>query len=277
MRMAVIIPAYGLHQITQAAVSDVAREDTAGRHDIDCIVVDNQGGYEPLGREEVLRPGHNLGWLDGTNLGWNKALETGYDAYVLMNNDVRLSPGFFAGLSRAQRLTGAGMVAPAYDSWLAHQRLPLDGPIDEYKPRRVHWRANWVDGTCLFLPAETVAKVGTFDPAFNPHGWGCEVDYSFRVWDAGLHVVITALAFLHHESEATAKQVHGNVVTYQDEALMTAGQVLRTKYELNELSRRDGLDWAIRNTYAPSERRRLLDTVTLETRGRLGLRIPARI
>ena len=274
MRMAVIIPAYGLHHLTHAAVADVVREDANDRHTIDCVIVDNQGGYEPVGREEVIRPGRNLGWLDGTNVGWEKARERGYDAYVLMNNDVRLSRRFFSGLARAQRLTRAGLVAPVYDSWLAHQARPLDGPVDRYKPRRAHWRARWVDGTCLFLPTATVEKVGMLDPAFNPIGWGGEADYSFRVWNAGLPVVVTELAFLHHDSETTAAQVHGGH-DYHEGALETARKVLRTKYTPQEMRSRLAIDMSLRNTYPPSVRRRLFDTVMLETRARLHLRVPA--
>jgi GT2 family glycosyltransferase len=270
MRIAVIIPAYGHHHITHAAVGDLAREDADGPDSIDCIVVDNQGGYEPTWREQVLRPGRNLGWLDGTNLGWQTALETGYDVYVPMNNDVRLSRGFFTALAKAQRLTGAGLVGPGYDSLCVHQQVEVEVPAEDYRSRRLHWRAPFADGTCLFVPASTVDRVGLLDPRFNPFGWGAEIDYSFRVQDAGMLVVVTALAFLHHHSETTAREMHGGE-GYREDAFLAMAAGMREKYGggASGWGPRSSIDEHTLKTAAIPQRQRVLDTIRLEARARL--------
>jgi GT2 family glycosyltransferase len=272
MRIAVIIPAYGREDLTHTAVADIRREDESGPEAVGCIVVDNQGGYTPVGDEDVLSPGENLGWLRGTNLGWRHALESGYDAYVLLNNDVRLSRGFFTGLRRAQELTGAGLVAPAYDSYLAHQKLPLTGDVQSWRPRRRHWRASFVDGTCLYVTADTAAAVGLLDEDFSEHGWGAEVDYSFRVWDSGRLVVVTALSYLHHGSQTTAMELHGS--GYQLDAFAVLRDGLRDRYGSgpNGWSKRSGIREDTINTEPISGTRRAIDTARLELRAKFRAR-----
>src|SRR5215475_5890146 len=58
------------------------------------------------GDEYVLRQDRNLHWAGGINAGLLVAQEQGHPCYVLLNNDVRLSRGFLAGLLEAWEQTG---------------------------------------------------------------------------------------------------------------------------------------------------------------------------
>lgn len=267
--MVVIIPAYGLEEITATVVGDIAREADNGKEEIDCLIVDNAGGYTARWRETVISPGTNLGWLRGTNTGIEHVRDKGYDAYVLLNNDVRLSPGFFAGLVRAQKLTGAGLLGPAYDSLIGHQRVPYDGTAAEYKPKRRHWKASMIDGTCMYVPATTLDRVGLLDDRFLPHGWGAEIDYSFRVWDAGMTVVITALSFLNHQQGSTVFSMFEK--DYQDEAWRIMREGLAEKYGTGSKGwgPRAGIDAETYTTPELSNRDRYLATLKAELGGRL--------
>lgn len=93
-KIAVIIPVYGNHHLTRQLLSDVAREEEL----VKTYIIDNKGDYTRYTDEVVISPGHNLGWLKGTNLGIIQAQKEAPFAYVLLNNDTRLSRGFFAGL-----------------------------------------------------------------------------------------------------------------------------------------------------------------------------------
>jgi GT2 family glycosyltransferase len=272
MPLVVIIPAYGREELTTTVIGDIAREDARGREHIDCVVVDNQGGYTECWRESVIRPGRNLGWLGGTNAGLEAAHGQGYDAYVLLNNDVRLSHGFFSGLVRAQKLTRAGLVAPTYDASMGHQRLPYTGPAEEFKPRRRHWRSPMIDGSCMYVPAATRERIGLLDERFMPHGWGAEIDYSYRVWDAKMPVVVTALAYMNHQQGSTAESLHGK--DYYAEAWETASRVLSEKYGRGSKGwgPRSGINPETETTDPLTDRQRLVATIKAELKPRVDRR-----
>jgi GT2 family glycosyltransferase len=269
MRLVVIIPCFGREELTATVLGDIWREADNGSDDIDVLVVDNKGGYESRGREQVYCSGQDLGWLGGTNAGLERTHGKGYDAYVLLNNDVRLSRGFFQGLIRAQKLTKAGLLTPAYDATLGHMRLPYQGPAEQYKPRRRHWKAPMIDGTCMYLPAPVRDKIGLLDERFLPYGWGAEIDYSFRVWDAGLPVVVTALAYMNHQQGSTYESLYGK--SYHQEASETGRRVLREKYGSGSRGwgPRSGINTETETTDPLTERERLIKTIKAEASARL--------
>jgi GT2 family glycosyltransferase len=66
----VTVPVYGQHDYTHALVEDLERKDA------DYLIVDNRGDYPKLGGEQVIRPGENLGWAGGSDLGFRIAFLT---------------------------------------------------------------------------------------------------------------------------------------------------------------------------------------------------------
>jgi len=198
--IAVVIPAYGRHDLTHAVLEDVAREPW-----VETVVVDNRGDYVPVGDERVLRPGRNLGWAGGCNLALEELRDEAHEAYVLLNNDTRLSPGFFAGLRQASEQTGAALLGPAYDGVWPYQHVDHDGPAASYRARPDARTVPFLDGTCLFVPRRTVEEVGLLDAdTFRRHGWGVDFDYALRVRRSGGELWVTELAFLHHDGNGTA-------------------------------------------------------------------------
>ena len=195
-----VVPVYAQHHLTAALLDDVAREA------IDVSIVDNEGGYEPFGSETVLRPGTNLGWAGGCNYGMARAFEEGCELCVLLNNDTRLSRGFFAGLNQAWIDSRAGLVAPVFnDVWPQHY-VAHQGSAEEYVPAVATRAVGFVDGTCMAVPRSTYRAVGALDAdRFGHFGWGAEMDYSLRVRGAGLAVVVTERSFLTHVRQATGR------------------------------------------------------------------------
>lgn len=226
-RLVVVVPVLGHHERTHGLLGDLQREAELA----DVVVVDNGGDYPPLADETVLRPGHNLGWAGGTNHGTVHGRRPHHVGAVWVNNDTRLSNGFLAGLLRAWRATGAGLVGPVYDCHWVHQRARRLVPVDRYRPRRVHRAAPFIDGTCMFVPASTLDHIGLLDcDTFSPLGWGAEIDYSLRVRAAGLAVAITGLAYLHHEQAVTAKTMFGGYEGYLEQAYPVMIDGLRRKW-----------------------------------------------
>jgi GT2 family glycosyltransferase len=200
-RVLVVVPVLGHHEMTHELLGDLRREADVA----DVVVVDNGGDYPIAADEAVLRPGENLGWAAGTNAGTTAHRRPEHAGAVWLNNDTRLAPGHLAGLLTAWRDTAAGVVGPFYDCYWPHQRVP-DVALARYRPQRRHFRVPFVDGTCMFVAAATLDRIGLLDAeTFGPVGWGAEIDYSLRARAAGLPVVVTRLAYLHHERSTTGK------------------------------------------------------------------------
>ena len=207
-RTAVAIPVLGRPELTRALLDDVATEPW-----VDPVVVDNGGDHVPLHGERVLSPDRNLGWAGACDLALTDLMGRGYEAVVLLNNDTRLSPGFFAALWRAHRRTGAGLVGPVYDGTWPHQQPDATSGATcqtgeaaaSYRGRRHDRDVAFLDGTCLFVPRPTWEQIGGLDAgSFPAHGWGVDLDYAVRERAAGGRVVVTEEAFVHHVGGATA-------------------------------------------------------------------------
>jgi GT2 family glycosyltransferase len=226
----VVIPVFGQPQLTAALLEDVERE----RDLVDTFIVDNGNDYDATHDvARVIRPAANLGWAGGCNAGLEAVFAAGHELCVFLNNDTRLSPGFFRGMLDAQERTSAGLVAPVFnDVWPQHS-VAHTGPAGEYRPRGVHRAVEFVDGTCMAVPRRTYLRVGVLDAAqFGRFGWGAELDYSVRVRSAGMTVCVTELSFLTHIRQATARIMCDDYGTLAG-AEMDAG--MREKW---------GADWA---------------------------------
>jgi GT2 family glycosyltransferase len=234
--------------MTHQLLGDLAREAALS----EVIVVDNGGDYPAYADELVLRPGTNLGWAGGTNLGTTQR-RSHHRAVVWLNNDTRLSQGFLTGLLRAHDDTGAGIVAPTYDCFWRHQQPRRAVPVDRFRPRRRHYRAAFVDGTCMSVAAGTIDAIGVLDEeTFAPIGWGADLDYCFRAAEAGIVSAITRLAYLHHEKSVTGKTVYDGIEGYATEGhpVLVAG--LESKWGSGWRSR-GGIDPATAQT-SPTKR-----------------------
>lgn len=211
MRIAVVVPVYGQHHLTDAVLGDLLGQEPAPGVELWVYVVDNRGDWDrghPI-RAHTILPGENLGWTRGTNLGLRvAAAERAFDAFCCLNNDVRLDPRFVDGLAGALRARpDAGLVAPLYDDVWAHQKGPYQGPAAGYvRPDPPTEReVGFVDGTCLLLPRATYEQVGPFDEHhFGRHGWGADIDYACRVRATGAPVLVTDRAYLNHAHQGTA-------------------------------------------------------------------------
>jgi GT2 family glycosyltransferase len=209
IEIVVVICSYGRNELTFQAVRDLGDPAIACR----VLVVDNQGTVNLPSSEnvEVIRPGSNLGWARGSNLGIRTALShKTVSAVVLLNNDVRLSRGFVDGLYEAWELTRASVVAPVYDHNWPQQRVEHHGIARDYDPTPVDRMVPFVDGTCMLIPRTTIHSVGLLDEVYWPKwGWGCDKDFCLRARAAGGQVVVTERAYLSHSARGTAALMPG--------------------------------------------------------------------
>lgn len=211
-RTLAVIPIYGQHHLTAALIQDCSREP------VGIVVVDNSGDYQPSGAETVLRPGTNLGWLRGNNLAIERELpHRRWDRFVLLNNDLRLSKDFFAGLVWTEASSGASVVAASYDGWWKVQRPDelANGVFlaaTSFSPRPTYVPYGACDGTCVSVHRRVFEEVGLLDgESFGRFGWAAHTDLCFRARDAGLTTAISRAAFANHldGGRHTARVVFG--------------------------------------------------------------------
>ncbi len=212
--------------MTAHVVADLRRETDL----VDVFVVDNGANYADDDFARVIRPGENLGWLGGCNRGLRAAVDAGpYRAFVLLNNDVRLSTGFVGGLVACADTPGAGLVGPRYDGAWWHQHARHRGEASTWRARRSNRRVKFVDGTCMYIAAAALERVGVLDNEnFGQTGWGADLDFAIRVRQAGFDVVVAGASYLQHLEAVSARTVFGDDYGERGRRELSAG--LRAKY-----------------------------------------------
>jgi GT2 family glycosyltransferase len=207
MNLAVIICVYK-HEFIDELLAEIPTS-------VDLWVVDNSGDWEGQA-DYIIRPPKNLRWTRGTNRGIEAAYNASiadrnaYDAFVLMNDDVRLSPGFFDGLRAASDAAGEALVAPLYDDVYDHQKGPYRGPAANYQVPLTPGleRVPFVDFTCVLIPASVINSIGMLDEInFGEYGWGADYDYCLRAKALNIPIYTSHLSYLNHMHQGTAKTI----------------------------------------------------------------------
>jgi GT2 family glycosyltransferase len=213
MKLAVILLSCNQLHLTNAVVADIAREADDG---VDLYVVDNGGGYQRQWREMIIKPNENMRWVRGVNMAIRMARSINeYDAVICLNDDIRLSPGFFDAMREELSVPEIGLVAPSYDDVYLFQRNPYQGPADKYPGGSRVRQVDFVDGTAFGMRTDVIDEVGLLDEEhFGKYGWGSDIDYSYRMrtnhtverWKP-YYVVVTHKAFINHFHQGSAKHV----------------------------------------------------------------------
>lgn len=227
----VVIPCYGKVEMTQACVRDCLREG------VQAIVVDAGRDYEPVGREKIRIASSNYGWANACWEGLSYEAEMGQlDRIVLLNNDTRLSPNFFAGLIVAEMVTGAKIVHASmnvgHETHRTHDRYR--GPAAQYKPVPVHKHAGYVDGTAVSIHHDVLKECGFLDTTVSPkYGWNLLIDLCIRAKQKGHKVAITEAAYVEHLNMQTAIEVFGSIEDYVGPAMNEAHEGMERKWGQN--------------------------------------------
>lgn len=202
----VTIPAFGSNALTHAVLPDVLAESDL----VDLLIIDNGGHYEKIADEWVIRPGGNIGWAAASNMGFRLAFSRGYEWAATLNNDTRLSPGFFGGLLDRRLPEDAGIVGPVYNGWWGAQSTDFAGTAAEYTPVDYYRSVASVDGTVLMISAKAWETVGGLDErTFGRFAWGSDIDLSIRARRAGFGVYVTEGSFVHHFDKVSANEAFG--------------------------------------------------------------------
>lgn len=150
-----------------------------------------------------------------------------------MNDDVSLSNPFFKGmLTTFANCEDAAVVVPRYNGYFNQQARAGVNRRGWY-PEEHEQAVPFVDGTCMLLSLQTIQTIGFLDPSFQHPGWGADVDYSYRVTQAGKKLYVSHRAMLwhaHRDGGTSALQIYGGKANWQARGRFQAKSDLEAKY-----------------------------------------------
>jgi len=185
----------------------------------DLIVVDNASTDSSVEQIEgwggrlhmLLRNTQNLGFGVAMNQGVQAALDAGYGAVIIINNDVLFGPDFLTQLINSPARDGVCVVAPVIRYagrtdryWYAGGRFTwmrgaFQAQMDEHLPPggQHEWRTTFAPGCCLLIERATLEWIGLFDEQFFVY-WE-DVDWAYRCLKAGQPITVVREPTLEHK------------------------------------------------------------------------------
>lgn len=186
----------------------------------DVVVIDNGSSQDP--REELaarfpsiecIRASQNTGFTGGQNQGMQLAIERGYEAVLLLNNDCEISGDAINELLGALRSdTAIAAVSPliycsdnrskpqivaAWFDWAKHQSVRPSAP-DAARPDSM---PSVVPGTALMFSCMALKKIGLLDNRY--FAYYEDNDISARIAKSGMTAIYCRTVSVWHRSRPT--------------------------------------------------------------------------
>lgn len=222
---AVILINYNNYQVTLDCIRSILNSTYA----CDIIVVDNsenEDDYKKLKALDdqiiVLRPGSNVGFAAGNNLGLRTAIKHGYDYFVILNNDTVIDSSMIDELKKYcdDKTICLPVMYYYYDKekiWYA------GGKINKYKGSVQHinaiisnrpYRTEYVTGCCFMISRNALIRTGFFDEQYFMY---CEDwDFSMKLIANNYSALIVPQARLWHKVGESSKKISGSVIYYNN-------------------------------------------------------------
>jgi GT2 family glycosyltransferase len=222
LRLGIVVVSFESPEVTRRCLESLAADPSAvGRR---TVVVDNSRRREAAVSLDLLPAGtllvpcpDNPGFGAGANRGVERLRrEVDLSAYVVLNHDVEVFPGFLDAAAAALAVAGTGAAAgpihldrPAGPLWYAGGDFrPLTGTVrqsraaaDAARPREV----GFLPGTALAVAAAAWEEVGGFDPRiFLYHE---DLDLCLRLRRAGWRLRFSpGMEAVHHMGTSTGSR-----------------------------------------------------------------------
>lgn len=221
----VIILNYNSLEDTTCCVESV-RQSTYGNYRI--LVIDNaspDGSGEQLARllpaREFLALSANTGYAGGNNIGMSLALEADASYILILNPDIRLTTDAISEyVNVMEHNPDIGILSPlqlqqfggAVDEKFEHSILKphgYDSLIHDVSQNGL-LNVSRVLGAVMMLRAETLRRVGGFDPLF--FAYGEEEDFCRRTLIKGFRIAVTLAAPVAHLRTKEKHAVSGSIL-----------------------------------------------------------------
>ena len=179
---------------------------------VDVLVLDNLSQDDTLARlhtdfpeVKVIANDANLGFGRANNIGIQHAIQNGYDAVLLLNQDAWIQPDTISKLVDAcTRNPQYGILSPVH---LTGSGQGIEHGFAEYigchelrnLPQEPLREVSFIDAAIWFLPIKTLKEVGLFAPIF--YHYGEDKDLTNRMTHYGWKTGYLPQAFGHHARE----------------------------------------------------------------------------
>lgn len=208
--IAVLLTCHNRKTRTIACLSSLSQASIPSEYLLDVFLTDD-GSTDGTGaavkelfpQVQVIRGDGNLFWAGGMRLAWKTAMkEKSYDAFLLINDDVELSPGFFINLLEAEAYslaeTGKAGIYTGATIDENSGRVTYGGArvkdnkivvrIQMLTPQKQPQRCEITNANVLWISKEVVDKLGIFDTRFT-HGIA-DYDYSLQAHKMKIPVLL---------------------------------------------------------------------------------------
>lgn len=236
MNTAIVILNYNGQEILPECLESLRRL----KADYHTIVVDNASTDRSTEVVEtkfsevtLVKNATNLGFAEGNNVGIRLALDQGFEAVMLLNNDTKVDPGLVGQLLAANTPLASPKIYfyPGFEFHHARYKDTDRGKVIWYAGGSIDWDNVWgvhrgvdeVDrgqydladelefatGCCLLIRREVFDQIGLFDPRYFLYYE--DLDFCVRARRAGLTIRYTPSAILWHknaQSSASGGSLH---------------------------------------------------------------------
>lgn len=217
-RVSVIILTYNNVRLSQISIDSVLNRSKYANLEI--VIVDNNSEqktvkmlqkYKDIKNIKIIFNKDNYGFAKGNNIGMRVASG---EFLVLLNNDVRVTPGWISRLVYYGQKKNVGLVGPVTNSIGNEAKIPIfydpediddmESIVSQYTYE--HWNSalslNDIAAFAWLEPRKVYEKIGDLDERYG-RGLFEDDDYCVRVKKAGYDILCAEDAFVHHYGGAS--------------------------------------------------------------------------
>ncbi len=197
--IAILIASYNRKKKTIACLDSLFIASIDKKFSIDVYLVDDGSTdgtsfevHKKYPKINIIKSKGNLFWAGGMRLAWKTALKSGnYDAFLLLNDDVKLIPNFFENIINTHKYSlekygfGGVYTCSTIDDkteeisygGMKIKKLFFKVNYKKVIPSNKPINCNMANANILFVTKNVVDKIGILDPIFI-HG---EADYDYSL------------------------------------------------------------------------------------------------
>ena len=209
MKVLVIIVSYNFERWIDRCLRSLQQSE----YPVDSVVIDNASQDHTVQRIQkdypsvrLIESKTNLGFGKANNIGMQIALEEGYDAVFLMNQDAWIAKDSISILARlCQKESSFGIISPVHLTGNGDKPDPGFGTyakletLSQLPEGKELMPLPFVNAAFWMIPVSVLKKVGGFCPLF--YHYGEDKDFVNRLQYHGYHMAYSPKAFGCHDRE----------------------------------------------------------------------------
>lgn len=190
----------------------------SSRYPTDVIVIDNasQDRTVQMIREKfplvtLVESKENLGFGKANNIGFDHALQHGYDFVFLINQDAWIHRECLSHLLAHPIQKSTGIVSPLhYDGTERSLDRGFKHYLNNINLKLASSTATFINAAFWLIPISTIKEVGKFSPLF--YHYGEDKDYANRLRYHGYKIAVNHQAVAYHDRQSRPERPSGNAL-----------------------------------------------------------------